>query len=138
MDVDEARPFLAARHHGAIAVVDGDGFPHVSRVVYALGEDDVLRISVTDGRVKTGHLRARPRAAVHVRGDDDWHWVTAVGPVELSQVASWPDDDVVAELLAVYEEVAGEHDDPDDFRRAMVAQRRLVLRLHLDDVHGML
>lgn len=137
MELGDARPFLASRRHGAIAVVDDDGFPHVSRIVYALGADDVLRISVTDDRVKTSHLRQRPRAAVHVRGDDDWHWVTAVGRVELSPVAARADDDVADELLALYEQVAGAHDDPEDFRRAMVDERRLVLRLHLDRAHGM-
>lgn len=138
MDLDEARDFLQARAQGVIAAVDGDGFPHVTRIVYDLGEDDVVRISVTDGRVKTRHLRVRPRATLHVRGEDDWHWVSVVADAELSSVARTPDDDVASELLRTYESVAGPHDDPDAFRRAMVDDRRLVLRLHPRRVYGQL
>ena len=138
VELDQARPFLAGRAHAAIAVVDDDGFPHVSRIVYALGEDDVVRVSVTDGRVKTDHLRERPRATLHVRGDDDWHWVSVVAAVELSDVADDPDGDVATELLAVYEDVSGPHDSPDEFRRAMVDDQRLVLRLHPRSAHGQL
>lgn len=138
MEFDDARGFLADRSHAVLAVVDDDGFPHASRIVYDLGEDDVIRISITDDRVKTAHLRERPRATLHVRGDDDWHWVSVVADAELSAVAADPDDDVATELLEVYEAVAGTHDDPGDFRRTMVDDDRLVLRLHPRRVYGQL
>lgn len=138
MDLDEARGFLEERAQGVIAVVDDDGYPHVTRIVYDLGEDDVVRISITDGRVKTRHLRDRPRATLHVRGDDDWHWVSVVADAELSPVAASPDDPVADELLRTYEAVAGAHDDPAAFRRAMVDDRRLVLRLHPRRLYGQL
>lgn len=96
------------------------------------------RISLTEDRVKTGHLRARPRATLHVRGDDDWHWVSVVADVDLSPVAASPDDEVATELLEVYEAIAGPHDDADEFRREMVAQGRLVLRLTPRRVYGQL
>lgn len=138
MELDDARAFLTGRAQAVVAVVDDDGFPHVTRIVYNLGDDDVVRISITDGRVKARHLRARPRATLHVRGDDDWHWVSVVADVELSPVATDPDDEVVTELLRTYEAVAGPHEDPADFRRAMVDDRRLVLRLHPRRVYGQL
>lgn len=136
--MQDARSFLATRTQASISVVDDDGYPHVSRIVYALDEDDVVRVSVTDGRVKTGHLRDRPRATLHVRGDDDWHWVSVVADAELSAVADEPAGAVAEELLATYEAVAGPHDDPDEFRRAMVDQHRLVLRLRPRRVYGQL
>lgn len=138
VDIAEAVPFLRDRHQAALAVVDDDGFPHVSRIVYALGDDGVVRVSITADRVKTGHLRARPRASLHVRGDDDWHWVTVVADAELSDVATTPGDAVVDELLATYEAIAGPHGDAGEFRSAMVEHARLVLRLHPRSVHGML
>ncbi len=138
VELDDARDFLAGRAQGVLAVVDDDGFPHVTRIVYDLGDDDVVRISITDGRVKTRHLRARPQATLHVRGGDDWHWVSVVADAELSPVAAAPGDEVASELLRTYEAVAGPHDDPAEFRQAMVDDHRLVLRLHARRLYGQL
>jgi hypothetical protein len=52
-------------------------------------------------------------------------------------VASDPGDAAVAELIEVYRDIAGEHPDWDDYRRAMVADRRLVIRLHVNRLYGM-
>ena len=53
-------------------------------------------------------------------------------------MTSAPDDDVADELLAVYEAIAGPHDDPAAFREAMVADQRLVLTLRPRRVYGQL
>lgn len=137
MHLDDAADFLAEHHHAVLSVVDDEGWPHVTRIVQHF-DGEVHRISLTDGRVKTGHLRDRPRATLHVPGDDPWHWVSVVADAELSPVASSPDDAVATELLDVYEAIQGDHDDPDDFRRAMVDDDRLVLRLHPRRVYGQL
>lgn len=137
MQLDEATDHLRAHQQAVLAVVDDDGFPHVTRVVQHF-DGATCRVSLTEGRVKTGHLRERPRATLHVRGDDDWHWVSVVADAELTPIAADPDDAVASELLEVYEGIAGPHDDPDEFRRDMVAQDRLVLRLTPRRVYGQL
>lgn len=137
MDLEDAAGHLRDHVQAALAVVDDDGFPHVSRIVQHF-DGVTSRISLTEDRVKTGHLRARPRATLHVRGDDDWHWVSVVADAELSPVAAAPDDEVATELLEVYEAIAGPHDDPQEFRIDMVAQGRLVLRLTPRRVYGQL
>ena len=53
-------------------------------------------------------------------------------------MAAAPDDATVDELVEYYRAVAGEHPDWDDYRRAMVADRRLVVRLHPERAYGML
>ncbi len=137
MRLEDATDHLTAHVQAALAVVDDDGYPHVTRVVQHF-DGATCRVSLTGDRVKTGHLRERPRATLHVRGDDDWHWVSVVADVELSSVATDPDGDVAAELLEVYEAIAGPHDDPDEFRRDMVAQHRLVCTLTPRRVYGQL
>ena len=137
MDLEDAAGHLRDHVQAALAVVDDDGFPHVSRIVQHF-DGVTSRISLTEDRVKTGHLRARPRATLHVRGDDDWHWVSVVADAELSPVAAAPDDEVATELLEVYEAIAGPHDDPQELRIDMVAQGRLVLRLTPRRVYGQL
>ena len=47
-----------------------------------------------------------------------------------------PQDATVEELIEVYRAIAGEHPDWDDFRRAMVADRRLVFRLRVERIYG--
>jgi hypothetical protein len=39
-------------------------------------------------------------------------------------------------LVEVYRAMSGEHPDWDEYRAAMVADRRLVVRLHVDRVYG--
>ena len=58
--------------------------------------------------------------------------------VELSEVATAPDDAAVDELVEHYRAVAGEHDDWDDYRAAMVKDRRVVVRLTPTHAYGML
>jgi PPOX class probable F420-dependent enzyme len=91
---------------------------------------------VTDDRVKTRNLRRDPRASFFVAGDDVWHWAVADGTAELTPVAADPNDETVDELVDVYRAVGGEHPNWDEFRAAMVQDRRLVVRLAVERVYG--
>jgi PPOX class probable F420-dependent enzyme len=91
---------------------------------------------VTDDRAKTANARRDPRVSLHVTAPDFWPYVVVEGEAELSAVAAEPHDDTVEELVAHYRLVSGEHPDWDDFRRAMVADRRLVLRLRPTRAYG--
>ena len=53
-------------------------------------------------------------------------------------MAAEPDDATVDELVEYYRALAGEHPDWDDYRRAMVADRRLIVRLRPERAYGML
>jgi hypothetical protein len=55
---------------------------------------------------------------------------------ELSAVAAEPGDAAVEELVDIYRAISGEHPDWDDYRRAMVADRRIALRLRVERVYG--
>jgi hypothetical protein len=55
---------------------------------------------------------------------------------QVSAVAQARDDAAVEELITLYRHVAGEHPDWDEFRDAMVADQRLVVRLPLERVYG--
>ncbi|MCU1354433.1 MAG: putative pyridoxine/pyridoxamine 5-phosphate oxidase, partial [Acidimicrobiales bacterium] len=51
--------------------------------------------------------------------------------------AADPNDATVDELVELYRAMNGEHEDWDDYRTAMVADRRRVLRLHPTHAYGM-
>ncbi len=138
MDIATALDFLRQRHQGILITTKSDGRPQSSNVAYHVGDDDVIRISVTDGRAKTANLRRDPRASLHVNRDDFWAYAVIEADVELSPVAAAPDDDTVDALVEYYRAVAGEHDDWDDYRRAMVADRRLILELRPTHAYGMI
>ena len=77
-------------------------------------------------------------SSLHVTRDDFYAYAVIEGRAELTPVAADPDDATVDELVEYYRAVAGEHPDWDDYRRAMVADGRLVLRLHPERAYGML
>ena len=132
----EMRRLLEERHRGVLVTLKRDGRPQLSNISYAL-TDDVIRISVTDGRAKTANLRRDPRASLHVTSDDFWSYVVAEGDAELMPTAADPGDATVDELVDLYRSVQGEHEDWDDYRAAMVRDRRLVLRIPVRHVYGM-
>jgi hypothetical protein len=72
-----------------------------------------------------------------VVGDDFWSYVVLDATAELTPVATDPADETVDELVALYRAVGGEHPNWDEFRRDMVTDGRLAVRLHFDHAYGM-
>lgn len=138
MEDTAARSFLADHHQGVLVTIRGSGAPQTSNIAYHLGGDGVVRISVTADRAKTANLRRDPRAVLHVTGESFYQYVSAQGSVELSPVSSEPGDDTGQELLTLHDAVAPEpHPDPQEFLRAMVDDRRLVIRFTPERFTGM-
>lgn len=138
MDTTRALAHLREHRNGVLVTLKADGRPQSSNIIYAVGDDDVVRISVTDSRAKTRNLRRDPRVSLHVSADDFWSYVVVEGDADLSPVAADPHDATVDELVELYRAMQGEHGDWDEYRAAMVADRRLVLRLAPTHAYGML
>jgi PPOX class probable F420-dependent enzyme len=136
---DEALVDLLRRHRlGTLATLKRDGRPQLSNVSYAWDDDSrMIRASVTDSRAKVANLRRDPRASFHVDTEDGWSYAVAEGIAQLSPVATEPDDATVEELIDLYRSIAGEHPDWDDYRAAMVRDRRLVLRVPVEYLYGL-
>ena len=132
--------FVAEHRWGVLATVKRDGRPQLSNVGYAYDpETRLFRVSVTDDRAKTRNLRADPRVTLHVTSKDFWTWVAVEGTAELTPVAADPHDATVEELITYYRgAAAGEHPDWDEYRAAMVADRRLVVRFRPEHAYGQL
>ncbi len=122
---------------GVLVTIKRDGRPQLSNVGYAYdAEARRVRVSTTDGRAKTANLRRDPRVSFYVNGPRGRSYVVLEGTASLSPVAAAPDDAVVDELVDVYRAIGGEHPDWDEFRAAMVTDRRLVFTLDVDHVYG--
>lgn len=129
--------FVAEQRWGVLATVKRDGRPQLSNVGYAW-DDGLIRVSVTADRAKTRNLERDPRVTLHVSSRDFWTWVAVEGTAELTPVAQEPHDAAVEELIAYYRGVSGEHENWDDYRAAMVADRRLVVRFRPEHAYGQL
>ncbi|MFE7323394.1 PPOX class F420-dependent oxidoreductase [Streptomyces sp. NPDC057565] len=128
---------IAEEDGGVLVTLKRDGRPQLSNVNhFYYPEERIIRVSITEGRAKTRNLRRDPRASYHVTSKDRWAWTVADGAAELSPVAADPHDATVEELITLYRDVQGEHPDWDDYRSAMVRDRRIVLRLHVEHVYG--
>ncbi|OEU96437.1 PPOX class F420-dependent oxidoreductase [Streptomyces oceani] len=130
---------LFTRHNlGVLVTLRRDGRPQLSNVNHTYDPATrLIRISVTADRAKARNLTRDPRASFHVTSQDGWAWTVADGTAELTPVASNPYDSTVDELVEVYRAIRGEeHPDWDDYRAAMVTDRRQVVRLRVERAYG--
>ncbi|GAV41275.1 PPOX class F420-dependent oxidoreductase [Streptomyces acidiscabies] len=134
---DALLALLSDTRGGVLVTLKRDGRPQLSNVTHHYDPDErTLRISVTADRAKTRNLQRDPRTSYHVTSDDRWAYTVVEGTADLTPVAEDPADDTVEELIRLYRAVLGEHPDWDDFRAAMVRDRRLVVRLRVEQAYG--
>jgi len=135
---DKLLALIADNSLGVLATIKRDGRPQMSNVTYHFDPRILtIEVSITEGRAKTRNLRRDPRASLFVSSDDGWSYAVAEGDAVLSAPAADPDDDTTESLVALYRRIAGEHPDWDDYRRAMVVDRRVLLRLPVSHLYGM-
>lgn len=135
---DKLLALIADHSLGVLATIKRDGRPQLSHVTYHFDPQRLTaEISITEARAKTRNLRRDPRASLLVSSDDGWAYAVAEGDAELTAPAAEPEDDTVKALVGLYRRIAGEHPDWDDYRRAMVTERRLLLRLPVTHLYGM-
>ncbi|NVN49657.1 PPOX class F420-dependent oxidoreductase [Mycolicibacterium hippocampi] len=135
---DKLLAVIAGNSLGVLATLKSDGRPQLSNVSYHFDARALtLSVSITEPRAKTRNLRRDPRAALHVSSDDGWAYAVAEGDAVLTPPAAEPDDDTVEGLIALYRSISGEHPDWDDYRRAMVDDRRVLMTLPISHVYGM-
>jgi PPOX class probable F420-dependent enzyme len=128
---------LAESRIGVLATLRADGRPQLSPVTpYYDRDKGIVYVSITEGRAKTKNLRRDPRAALEVTSADGWGWATADGTAELIGPSTDPNGPEVDALVDYYRSAAGEHPDWDEYRSVMVADRRVLLALHVERVYG--
>jgi uncharacterized protein len=135
---DKLLAVISGNSLGVLATIKRDGRPQLSNVSYHFDpRGNAIEVSITEPRAKTRNLRRDPRASILVSADDGWSYAVAEGTAELSPPAANPHDDTVEALIRLYQSIAGEHPDWDDYRRAMVTDRRVLMRLPISHVYGM-
>ena len=127
MQPDEARDFLRANHRAVLATARADGRPQLSPVTCGLDEAGRVIISTSETAVKTRNLRRNPLASLCVFTDAFFGpWVQVEGEAE---IISLPE--AMELLVGYYRVVSGEHPDWEDYRAAMIRDRRCVVRIEI-------
>jgi PPOX class probable F420-dependent enzyme len=137
MDLERALTLLRDNRRGVLVTQRGNGRPQLSNIAYHLGEDGIVRISITDDRAKTKNIRRHPQVSLYVGRDDFWAYMVVDADAELTPVAADPSDATVDELVEYYRSLQGEHPDWDDYRQTMVKDKRLIARLRPTHAYGM-
>ena len=128
MELSDAVSWAAERRLGVLITIRADGRPQSSDIVYYV-DGGTFSISATADRAKTANLRRDPRAVLHVSDEKAWSYVSLDGTVELTPATASPDDATSDALVGYYERVAGSpHPDCDEYRQAMIDERRLMAR----------
>ncbi len=135
---DKLLAVISGNSLGVLATIKRDGRPQLSNVSYHFDPRRlVIEVSITEPRAKTRNLRRDRRASIHVSSDDGWAYAVAEGDAELTAPAGAPDDDTVEALVTLYRNLAGEHPDWDEYRQAMVDDRRVLMALPITHLYGM-
>lgn len=135
MDIEQALTWACNRRTGVLITLRRDGRAQSSDIAFAV-IDDQIKISVTHDRAKTRNIARDERVLMHITDPPSWSYVSIDTTAELSPVTQTVDDAAADELVEVYRAVAGEHDDWDEFRQAMVDEGRCVIRLTPQSVIG--
>lgn len=133
----DPRALIADTKIGILATIKSSGLPQLSPVTAVYNRDtDTIFVSMTEGRAKTANLRRDPRAAIEFTSPDGYTWATAEGSVALTGPSTDPHGPETDALVEYYRLGAGEHPDWQEYRDVMVADRRVLMTLHVERVYG--
>lgn len=127
-----AQEFLATHHRAVLVTRRRDGAVQTSPVAAGVDAAGRVVISTPSRTAKARNLRRDPRASLCVV-PDSWYgpWLHLDADTE---VVGMPD--ALPLLEDYYRSISGEHPDWAEFRRVMVAEDRVVLRLTLRHAAG--
>ena len=127
VDRDALLDFVRPRHRGIVMTTRRDGSPQASPVTMGVDDEGRIVISTYPDRAKAHNARRNPAGSVLVLSDDWDPWVQVWGSFEVLDMP-----DALEPLVEYFRCISGEHSDWDEYRRAMVAQDKSLLRLTID------
>lgn len=125
MDLDRARDFLSRNHKAVLLTRHPDGRPQMSPILAGVDGEGRIIVSTRESAVKTRNARRDPQVAVCAFTDAFFgDWIQVEGTAEIISLPEAMDH-----LVAYYRDISGEHPDWDDYRAAMIRDRRVILRI---------
>ncbi|PZS26810.1 MAG: PPOX class F420-dependent oxidoreductase [Pseudonocardiales bacterium] len=128
MDIAAAQQFLRDNHHAVLSTTRTDGRPQLSPVTATVDADGRVIISTRETAMKVRNLRRDPRVSMAAFADRFYgDWVQVEGTAEIIELP-----EALDLLVDYYRRAAGEHSDWDEYRAAMVDQKRVVVRFAIE------
>jgi PPOX class probable F420-dependent enzyme len=129
MELDAARDVLRRQHQAVLATRRSDGEPQMSPVLVTLDAEGYAVISTRETAYKVRNLRRDPRAWLCSLPDRFFggQWIQVEGA---AHIVSLPE--AMEGLVAYYRAASGEHEDWDDYRRAMQRDKRCLIRIRIE------
>jgi len=125
VDRDGMLAFVRPRHHAVLITYRRDGTPQASPLTAGVDGDGRIVMSTYPERAKTANARRDPRASVVVLSDDfGGHWMQVDGTIEVLDLP-----EALEAFVEYYRCISGEHPDWDEYRAAMLAQGKSLLRI---------
>jgi PPOX class probable F420-dependent enzyme len=125
MDIDAALDFARTNHKAVLATIKKDGTPALSPMSVGVDDAGHVIISTRQTAYKVGHIRRDPRVWLTILPDGFFgKWVSIEGTAKIIDLPEAMDG-----LVDYYRRISGEHPDWDDYRAAMVREKRCLLRI---------
>jgi PPOX class probable F420-dependent enzyme len=125
VEIEAAVEFVRDNHHAILATTRADGRPQMSPIAVAPGPHGTVVVSSRETAMKTLNIEHRPEVSVCVFTDRFFgRWVQIDGTASVIRLP-----EAMEHLEAYYRAVSGNHSDWDDYRRAMIEERRVILSI---------
>jgi PPOX class probable F420-dependent enzyme len=120
--------FLGSRHRAILITTRADGRPQSSPVVFGVDQQGRIVISTYPQRAKATNARRDSRVSLCIVSDvwDD-PWVHVDGTAEVLDLPA-----ALEPLVDYFRCISGEHPDWDEYRQAMLAQGKSLIRVTPD------
>ncbi len=127
-DIETTKGFIAANHRGILLTYRSDGSPQMSPIIAAVDDDGYVVVSSRETAYKVKNLKRDSRASLCMFTDrfyGEWRQVDGV-----AEVVGLPE--AMEKLVDYYRRLSGEHPDWDEYRDAMIAERRVLIRISVE------
>jgi PPOX class probable F420-dependent enzyme len=128
MDLDQARTFIRDNPRSVLATRRQNGSPQMTPIVAALDAEGRVMISSRETAYKTRNARRDPRVSVMFQTNQFFGGHVQVDGT--AEVISLPE--AMDLLVDYYKRLSGEHPDWDEYRTAMEAEKRVIIRVTID------
>jgi len=125
VSLPELLDFIRPRHRMVLTTFRAGESLHSSPVTGGLDAEGRIVVATYPQRAKSANIRRRPRASLVVLSDEfDGPYVQVDG---FAEVLDLPE--AVEPLVEYFRSVAGEHPNWDEYRQAMVDQKKCLIRV---------
>ncbi|GAA2211266.1 TIGR03618 family F420-dependent PPOX class oxidoreductase [Nonomuraea monospora] len=124
MDLDKALGFLRDNHRAVLLTRHRDGRPQMSPITVGVQDGRVV-ISSRETAAKVRNALRDPQVSLCAFTDGFFgEWIQVDGTAEIVHLPEAMDL-----LVTYYRDISGEHPDWDEYRDAMVSDRRVIMRI---------